>query len=151
VQEEITRQIAAALKAEVVMVEAARPIEQPDALDYILRGRAARLRPNSRDSFAKAINLFEHALALDPQSAKAQILLANSLVGRAVDVMTDSRTADIARAEALVEQALSASPRSAAAHLVKGRVLRAQNRCEEAVPEFEMALALNSNLVDALH
>jgi len=33
--------------------EAARPTERPDALDFILRGRAARLKPDSRDSFAE--------------------------------------------------------------------------------------------------
>jgi tetratricopeptide (TPR) repeat protein len=36
------------------------------------------------------------------------------------------------------------------AHHVKGQVLRAQNRWEEAIPEYEMALASNPNLVVAL-
>ena len=53
-------------------------------------------------------------------------------------------------AEGLVGQALATSPRNAFAHLVKGRVLRAQNRWEEAIPEFEMALALNRNSAAAL-
>jgi adenylate cyclase len=43
------------------------------------------------------------------------------------------------------------SPRNGYARLVKGRVLHAQNRWEEAVPQYEMALALNRNLVGALH
>ena len=37
------------------------------------------------------------------------------------------------------------------AHHVKGQVLRAQNRWEEAIPEYQMALASNPNLVYALH
>jgi tetratricopeptide (TPR) repeat protein len=45
---------------------------------------------------------------------------------------------------------LAASRGYALAHLVKGNVLRAQNRWGEAVPEFETALALNRNLVIAL-
>jgi adenylate cyclase len=64
--------------------------------------------------------------------------------------MSRSAAADLARADALVAQALTASPRNAHAHLVKGSVLRAQNRCEEAIPEFETALGLNPNLVAAL-
>jgi TolB-like protein/Flp pilus assembly protein TadD len=151
VQDEVIRQIAAGLNTQVITLEAARPTEQPEALDYILRGRAARLRPNSREAYAEAIKLFEHALTLDPRSDEAQSLLANSLVARAADGMSDSGATDIARAEALVGQALSTSPHSPFAHLVKGRVLRAQNRCEEAVPEFETALALNPNLVTPLH
>jgi tetratricopeptide (TPR) repeat protein len=94
--------------------------------------------------------LFEHALTLDPQSVDAQSALANSLVGRVLDGMTDWATADLARAEGLVDQALAASPRHAGAHFTKGRVLRAQNRWQEAIPEYETALALNQNLVAAL-
>jgi len=34
-----------------------------------------------------------------------------------------------------VDQALAASPRYALAHFVKGQLLRAQKRSEEAIPE----------------
>jgi tetratricopeptide (TPR) repeat protein len=95
--------------------------------------------------------LFEHALALDLQSVEAQTLLASVLVNRVLNGMTDSAAADRARAEGLVAQALAASPRYAIAHIVKGNVLRAQNRWGEAIPEYEAALALNRNLVNALH
>jgi hypothetical protein len=45
--------------------EAARPLEHPDALDYIFRGRALFFGKSlSRDNSAEAISLFEHALAL---------------------------------------------------------------------------------------
>src|SRR6516162_11926999 len=101
--------------------------------------------------FREAINLFERALTLDPESAEAQSLLAESLLNRVTNGLADSAAADLARAETLVDQALAVSPRNGYAHLVKGRVLRAQNRWEEAVPQFEMALALNRNLVGALH
>ena len=49
-----------------------------------------------------------------------------------------------------VGQALAASPRYALAHQTEATVLRAQNRCEEAIPEYEAALALNRNMVYAL-
>ena len=39
-QDEITGRIAIALDLELIGAEAARPTEYPDALDYILRGRA---------------------------------------------------------------------------------------------------------------
>ena len=64
--------------------------------------------------------------------------------------MTDSAAADLARAEGLVDQAMATSPRSAYAHLVKGSVLFAQHRWEEAILEYETALALNRNFVGAL-
>ena len=49
VQNEITRRIAAALHQELVDTEAARPTEHPDALDYVLRARAAWNRPPTRE------------------------------------------------------------------------------------------------------
>jgi adenylate cyclase len=150
-QNEITSRLANTLGIELIAAAAARTTENLDALDYILRGRAVGLKPVSRDSYAERINLFERALALDPQSVEAQSRLAGLLAARALDGMTDSSAADIARAEGLVDQALAASPRNALAHLTKGRVLRAQNRWEEAVLEVEAALALNRNFVGALN
>jgi adenylate cyclase len=150
-QNEITSCLANALGVELIAAEAARPTEHPDALDYILRGRAALSKPRTRETYREAINLFEHALALDPQSVEAQTRLAAVLVGRVLYGTTDSAAADLARAGGLVGQALATSPRSAYARLVKGEVLRAQGRYEEAIPEYETGLALNRNFVAALH
>jgi tetratricopeptide (TPR) repeat protein len=152
-QNEITSRIANAIGVELIATEAARPTEHPDALDYILRGRAVLFKPRTPDTHREAINLYEHALALDPQSVEAQSRLAVVLVDSVGTGMTDSASAapDIARAEALVDRALAASPRYAIPHIVKGHVLRVQNRWEEAIPEYETALALNNNLVYALH
>jgi adenylate cyclase len=149
-QDEITSRIAGALNLELIEAEAGRPTEHPGALDYILLGRSVLLKPRTTDSYREAINLFEHALALDPQSAEAQIYLAAGLVTRVLNGIADSAAADLARAEELVDQASAASPRSAFAHLVKGYVLRAQGRYEEGAPEYETALALNRNLAGAL-
>jgi adenylate cyclase len=150
-QNEITSRIANALNLELIAADAARPTEHPDALDYILRGRAALLKPDSRDSYAEAISLFEHALSLDPRSVEAQTSLAGSLASCVLTGLTDSRAADLARADELIGQASAASPRYALAHHVKGQVLRAQNRWDEAIPEYEAALASNPNFVVALN
>jgi adenylate cyclase len=149
VQDEITSRIAVTLDLELVGAEAARATEHPDALDYILRGRAARLKPPSRENRAEAIGWFERALALDPQSVEAQSRLATSLAARVLDNMTDTAAADILRAERLAGQALAASPRDPLAHFAEGQVLRAQGRPEEAIPEYETALASDHNWVNA--
>jgi TolB-like protein/class 3 adenylate cyclase/Tfp pilus assembly protein PilF len=147
-QDEITSRIAVTLNLELVRAEAARPTEHPDALDYILRGRAVLYgKPWSADTYSEVINLFEHALALDPQSVEAQSRLAVVLADRVVALMTNSWAADLVTAERLVNQALAGSPRGSLTHFAKGHVLRAQKRWEEAVPEYEAALALNHNIV----
>ena len=142
-QNEITKRSAVGLYAELLRAEASQATEHPDALGCILQGRAAKLKPLERDDYADAISLFERALALDPHSAEAQGWLADSLASRALDEMADAAAADIARAAGLAAQAVAASPRSAFAHFAKGRVLSAQGRYKEAIPEYEAARAIN--------
>jgi adenylate cyclase len=148
-QNEITSRLANALGVELIAAEAARPTEHPDALDYILRGRAVLLKPRTPDTHREAINLFEYALALDPQSVEAQSRLAGVLVTSVLNGWADSAAANLARAEGLLDRALAASSRNALAHVAKGHVLRLQKRWEEAIPEYEAALALDHNSVTA--
>jgi len=144
-QDEITSRIAISLNLELVAAEAVRPTQNPDAADYILRGRAAELKTPSRDNSNEAIGLFERALALDPQSVEAQSRLVHRLVCRVMDQWTDSPAADMERAVVLIGQALAASPSSHLPHLAKAQLLRAQGRYADAIPEYETALALNRN------
>jgi len=149
-QSEITSRIAIALNTELVTAEVARPTVNPDALDYILRGRAAFSKPPTRSSLAEAVDWIKRALALDPQSAEAQSLLAYVYAFRVLNQMTATRAVDIARAEELVAQALAASPRNPLAHLAKGQVLRMHGRYEEATPEYETVIASDPNATLAI-
>lgn len=148
--DEVTSRIAVALNLQLVDAEAARPTEHPDAFDYILRGRVALAKGPAAESFSEAIELFERALTLDPASFHAKALLANTLASRALDQLTDSEPGDLDRAQRLLAEALAAPRRYALAYLAKGQVLRAQNRHDAAIPEYEAALALDRNLVHAL-
>ncbi len=148
-QDEMTSRIAIALNLELLAAAATRPVEHPDALDYLLRGRAVYLRVPVRDGHAEAISLFERALALDPGSVEAQSRLAMALTARVLDEVSDTAETDISRARELVDQALAASPRDPLAHFAKGLLLRAQHRYEDAVPEYEAAIAFNRNWASA--
>jgi adenylate cyclase len=147
----------------LIAAEAARPSDNPDALDYILRGRAALAKLPTRESFAEGIGLYERALTLDPRSIDAQGWLANGLAGRVLDGKSDAPAEDIERAEALLAPALAASPRSPFLHHIKGQVLRARAqgpfgldanartaRFADAIPEYEIMLAANPNFVSDL-
>src|SRR4051812_39469482 len=66
-QNEITGRIGNALNTQLVAIEADRPRERPEALDYIYRARAAmNSRGPGREAYAEAIGLYERALSLDP-------------------------------------------------------------------------------------
>ena len=104
-QDEITNWIAKALNVELAAAEAARPVEDLDALDCILRGRAAVNKSRSLATLDEAIRWYERALAFDPASTEAQTQLAAALAYRIQDFVPESSDADIERAERLARQA----------------------------------------------
>jgi TolB-like protein len=150
-QNEITSRIAIALNLELVRAETARPAEHPDAVNYIFCGRAAAWgKAPSLDSYAEAIELFERALALDPGSIAAQCWLASALANRILDFPSRTSAGDLKRAEELAAKAAVAFPNSPLAHFAKGQALRAQNRPEQAIAEYEAVLALDHNSIGAM-
>jgi adenylate cyclase len=152
VQDEVTSRIAVALNLQLIGAEASRPTSNPDALDYLLRGRAAFYHPDgvTTDRFVEAVDCFERALALDPSSVDAQAMLAIALIGGVFEQMADRAEADMARAEQLVQQALATSPSHPLAHFARGQILRAQKHYAAAIREYEAAIATNRNWVVAI-
>jgi tetratricopeptide (TPR) repeat protein len=163
-QNDITSRIAVALNLELVAAEAARPSGKPDALEYVLRGRAAMTKgPPTRESYAEAIGFFEQALALDPNSIDPQRWLTLALTNRVLNGLSASQAEDLRRAEALLKPALAATARDPFLHYVKGQMLRAVAqrafglsgearvaRFADAIPEYETMLAANPNAVGVL-
>jgi adenylate cyclase len=149
VQNEITARIARSLESQLAIAEARRPTDNPDALDYLLRGRAVLTRPISKENNDEAVKLFETALALDPNAADAAAWLSVALTVRVTDELSNDPDADLKRAERLATQALDEAPNNSLSHYAKGQVLRAQSRCREAIPEFERSIALDRSRVPA--
>jgi adenylate cyclase len=149
-QDEVTGQIANALNLELVRAEAARGGEHPDAIDYVLRGRAALNKGSTQENISEAIHLLEKAVALDRLSIDARIFLAHALICRVLEQMSDTVQLDIERAEQLIAEVRRSPRRQSLAHFWKGQLLRAQHRYEVAIPEFEAAIALDRNSVIAL-
>jgi TolB-like protein/class 3 adenylate cyclase len=151
-QDEVTSKIAVALNLEIISAEAARPTERPVAFDYVLQGRAALYNDQgiSRERFAQAIELFERALTVNPASVEARAMLALGLTNRVLEQAAASAVTDIARAEALIDEVVAMSPRHPRANLIKGQILRAQQQYDRAIPEYEAAIALDRNSVQAI-
>jgi adenylate cyclase len=117
-QDEVTGQIAVALNLELVGAEAAQPADDPDALDCILRARAALNRGPDRENYAEAIKLFEDALGLDPGSVNARAFLVHALTSRVLEQMTDAAGADLEWAD--IGEALAIAPQPPACAFRKG-------------------------------
>ena len=144
-ESEITGRISRSVRARMVAAEAGRMTTHPDAQDYILRGRAALAKPVGHASSDEAIGFFEMALVLDSTAVRAQVGLASALISRVLDQFSTAPETDLQRAEGLLERAVAAEPASAWPHYVKGQLLRAQGRCDDAIPEYEAAIALDRN------
>jgi TolB-like protein/class 3 adenylate cyclase len=148
-QNEITSRIANSIGYELAIAEARRSTNHPDALDLILRARAASSKAISRERDNETVSLLERALALDPRSSEAQTQLARMLMNRVLNQTSDSHAADLKQADELIEQVLATSSNNAVAHFVKGQVLRAQSRPEEAGFEYETTIRLDRNQAEA--
>jgi len=151
-QDEVTSKIAIALNLELIGAEAARAAEHPDAFDFVLRGRAELYNAQGLtfEGFAAAFGWFERALAVDPESVEARAWLALAVIDAVLEQVSENVDADIARAEVLIEQVVATSPRHPRVNFVRGQVLRARQRFDLAIPEYEAAIALNRNWVQAI-
>jgi adenylate cyclase len=82
-QEQIVIRLRAALAIGLTDIEARRSARErptsPDAFDLILRARAERNRPESLETHAEAVRLFELALQHDPNSIEALTGVSNAL------------------------------------------------------------------------
>jgi adenylate cyclase len=105
--------------------------------------------PVSKKNTGDAITLFENALALDPHAVDAVAWVAITLAVRVSNELSSSPDVDLKRAEQLAGQALAAAPTSALAHYANAQVLRAQARCNEAIPEYQKVISLNRNWATA--
>jgi len=148
-ENEITGRIARAVQAQLYIAEGNRQTDKPDALDFLMRGRAELSKTVSKPTRDAAVGHFERALTLDPSSIEAQVWLANALVSRVIDESSDNASADIVRAESLIEQALQSAPSNAMAHHTRGQLLRVRRKCDDAIPEYQTAIALDPNLPHA--
>jgi len=148
-ENEITGRIARAVQAQLYLAEGNRPTDKPDALDFLMRGRAELSKTVSKPTRDAAVKYFERALALDPGSIEAKVWLANALVSRIIDETAESPSADMVRAESLVEQALRSAPNHAMAHHTRGQLLRVRRLCDDAIPEYQTAIGLDPNLPHA--
>jgi TolB-like protein/Tfp pilus assembly protein PilF len=144
-QDEITGRISAALNLRLIIAESERPSARPDALDFMFRGRAAFAKRASRETYAEAVDQFQRALELVPQSAEARSWLAIALTGRVLDFMSDTIQADMILARRLVEESLNEGAGHPLVHFANGTLLLAEHRCSEAVSEYQAVLALNPN------
>ena len=143
VQDEIARNISQALRITLTPQEekalAAKPTGDPRAYDHYLKGRAYSRRM-TRSDLELAMQMFEHAILLDPGFALAHAGLAN-VCGLVYEWHeADERWLERGRASCARALALEASLPEAL--VGRARILYAQKRYEEAIRDVRRAIEL---------
>jgi adenylate cyclase len=112
------------------------------AYDNYLRGRQYFYAWNRRDSL-RAIDMYQRAIAQDPEYAMAWAGLADAYAMRYRFLEADAQYA--AKALETSEQALQLDPESAEAHASRGLALYINKRAAEAEQHFETAILISAN------
>jgi TolB-like protein/Flp pilus assembly protein TadD len=143
VQDEIARNITQALRITLSPHEqkllAAKPTGDPRAYDHYLKGRSYARRM-TRSDVDLALQMFEHAILLDPGFALAHAGIANAC-GVAYE-WHEKEERWLERGRAACERALALDPALPEALVARARILYAQKRYDEAVRDVRRAIEM---------
>src|SRR5262245_29680964 len=150
-QDAILTQIVGALAVRVAQLERRRALAKPtdnlEAYDYVLRTRPALQRP-TRANVVEARALLRRAIELDANYAAAYSALADSYHLDVSMGWAQSPAASLTRAADMASKALSLSDSEVRARVLLGRIHIFYQRYEEAKNEIDRAIEINPN--DAL-
>jgi len=145
IQEEISRNIVDALKVALnvneteAMEHAQRPTENTEAYELYLQGRFA-WRQRHEENIRKAIALFEKALALDPDFARAHEGLASAWgVLPSWSDLTPNEVGPMALEHAT--RALELDPTLSEARAIMAEFALAEHRWANAIAQYRQAIA----------
>jgi tetratricopeptide (TPR) repeat protein len=122
----------------------------PGQQDLVLRARAVDMRPVSRAHQMEALRAWEEALAASPRSIIARLGLASNLVWNVGAGFSSSVSQDLARAEQLLLEILEQEPNHSGARTAMGALRRFQNRLADAKAEYQTAIEIDPNNVNAI-
>jgi len=152
IEDEIAESVATSLRGSVAQLRdkpaQADPPSGVEAYEYYLRGRQYLPRMTEPD-LAKSAELFERAIALDPDYGPAMACLGT--VHATVYEWFGARAEDLIKADRMTERAMELAPALAEPHAARGFVLSLSGRYDEAARAFEEAIRLNPSLFDAYY
>jgi adenylate cyclase len=151
VQDEVTETVVGTLAGRLETVGAERARKKPTtsltAFDYLLQGRDLAYRYNREDN-AKARELLEMAIALDPDYAEAHAWLSNTYLTDWDGGWARDLDACLERATEIAKRAVALDDSDSHAQAQLGWVLLYRRHYEQARHHLERAVALNPHHPD---
>jgi adenylate cyclase len=120
------------------------PTDNIEAFDYFLRGAEYYWRL-TEDGNAKARELFEKAIRLDPKYANAYAFLAGTYSWAVVNQWSEHPEIDLKRADELAQKALALDDSNLGAWGILSRDDAWERRFDQAVADGKRLVALNPN------
>ncbi|MGE0747164.1 MAG: adenylate/guanylate cyclase domain-containing protein [Rhodospirillales bacterium] len=148
----VTGRLAGMLNHELIAAESRRALRDsrdPDAHDLAMRGWFAYNRANRPDANDDARQLFEKALALDPDNTSALIGLAQTHANDVLNQWSTVPSVQLAAADTAIRRVLTLNRNAAAAFLVRGHLHRARRAPEAALADYRRAADLDPNMAVA--
>jgi len=150
-QDEVTQKIVAALEVKLTEGEQGRlgraPTDNLEAYDCFLRGLEYHAQ-HTQGANAQARQMFERAIALDPEFAAAYAFLGRTyLMEMIYQWNQDPQTQE--KIFALGQQAVTLDDSQPAAHETLGLAYLGKKQHAQAIAEAEKAVALDPNYADA--
>jgi TolB-like protein/Flp pilus assembly protein TadD len=144
-QDEIVQKIVTTLKLQLTLQEQGilvrKTTDHLEAYDYYLRGIEYFVRL-TKEANTQARQMFEKALALDPQYAEAYAHLSGTYW---LDSFWNPEPQNLERAFALGQKAIALDDTLPAPHFWLGLAYQRKNQYEPAIAELERAIALAPN------
>lgn len=151
VQDSITRKIVEALSVKLTEEEAKRTAQRYtvsfEAYDTFLQGQVYYVRHTNEDN-RKARDLFQHAIELDPQFARAYSATALTYSAEYRYGWADDRQAALNEAQLLAEKAVALDSQLPQAYWVMGYIYLQQRKYDHAITAAKQAIKLNPNFAD---
>lgn len=157
IQDEVSKEVAAALKVKLSPDDLARiekiPTTNLQAYDYFLKGREYNwsvVTEARKEYIDLAVKMFEKAIELDPDFAEAWAGLGEVYTSYGIRRF-DFNPEYISHAESSIKKALQLAPDLAEAHRALGRFYASQRKYAQAAAELGQAIELKPNYADAYY
>ncbi|MGD2011010.1 MAG: tetratricopeptide repeat protein [Desulfobacterales bacterium] len=151
-QNDIVQTIVANLAVKIPSAERARVVQKGtgnlQAYDYLLKGYNYYYRRN-RAANIQAAEMFEKAVALDPNYAAAYVALGLTEYDKVSYGWTEFPHQALDRAQELAQRGLSLDETNSALHRLLAMIFALRNQYEPAIGQLERALELNPNDADS--